>query len=96
MIFWRKIVIFHTKYPKQFRASHRSAQLEILDPPLEYTNNQQQLQHLITNYIQCFNKRTRSHMYENKLAINRLPIMNGRKTETYIFSRKYVNLRLTV
>ena len=21
MIFWRKIVIFHTKYPKQFRAS---------------------------------------------------------------------------
>jgi hypothetical protein len=26
MIFWRKIVIFHTKYPKYFRASHRSAQ----------------------------------------------------------------------
>ena len=26
MIFWRKIVIFHTKYPKQFRASFRSAQ----------------------------------------------------------------------
>ena len=26
MIFWRKIVIFHTKYPKQFRASLRSAQ----------------------------------------------------------------------
>jgi hypothetical protein len=25
-IFWRKIVIFHTKYPKKFRASHRSAQ----------------------------------------------------------------------
>jgi hypothetical protein len=26
MIFWRKIVIFHTKYPKYFRASLRSAQ----------------------------------------------------------------------
>jgi hypothetical protein len=27
MIFWRKIVIFHTKYPKYFRASLRSAQI---------------------------------------------------------------------
>ena len=26
MIFWRKIVIFHTKYLKNFRASLRSAQ----------------------------------------------------------------------
>ena len=26
IIFWRKIVIFHTKYPKKFRASLRSAQ----------------------------------------------------------------------
>jgi hypothetical protein len=26
MIFWRKIVIFHTKYPTNFRASLRSAQ----------------------------------------------------------------------
>jgi hypothetical protein len=26
IIFWRKIVIFHTKYPKNFRASLRSAQ----------------------------------------------------------------------
>jgi hypothetical protein len=26
MIFWRKIVIFHKKYPKYFRASLRSAQ----------------------------------------------------------------------
>jgi hypothetical protein len=26
MIFWRKIVIFHTKYPKHFRVSLRSAQ----------------------------------------------------------------------
>ena len=26
MIFWRKIVIFHTKYPKYFPASLRSAQ----------------------------------------------------------------------
>jgi hypothetical protein len=25
MIFWRKIVIFHTKYPNNFRASLRSA-----------------------------------------------------------------------
>ena len=42
--FWRKIVIFHTKYPNNFRASLRSAQFfklrpplpqhEILDPPL--------------------------------------------------------------
>ena len=24
MIFWRKIVIFHTKYPKHFRASLRN------------------------------------------------------------------------
>ena len=26
MIFWRKIVMFHTKYPTNFRASLRSAQ----------------------------------------------------------------------
>ena len=26
MIFWRKIVIFHTEYPTNFRASLRSAQ----------------------------------------------------------------------
>ena len=26
MICWRKIMIFHTKYPKHFRASLRSAQ----------------------------------------------------------------------
>jgi hypothetical protein len=26
MIFWRKIVIFHTKYPQNFPASLRSAQ----------------------------------------------------------------------
>jgi hypothetical protein len=26
LIFWHKIVIFHTKYPKNFRASLRSAQ----------------------------------------------------------------------
>jgi hypothetical protein len=26
MIFWRKIVIIHTKYPKSFHASLRSAQ----------------------------------------------------------------------
>ena len=25
MIFWRKIVIFHTKYPQNFRAALRSA-----------------------------------------------------------------------
>jgi hypothetical protein len=41
MIFWGKIVIFYTKYPKNVRASLRSAQFfkcvplfEILDPPL--------------------------------------------------------------
>ena len=34
MIFWRKIVIFHTKYPKNFRASLRSAQFFQVRPPL--------------------------------------------------------------
>ena len=33
MIFWRKIVIFHTKYPKNFRASLRSAQFFLRTPP---------------------------------------------------------------
>ena len=33
MIFWRKIVIFHTKYPNIFRASLRSAQFFKCDPP---------------------------------------------------------------
>jgi hypothetical protein len=27
MIFWRKIVIFHTKYPNNFHASLRSVQI---------------------------------------------------------------------
>jgi hypothetical protein len=33
MIFWRKIVIIHTKYPKNVRASLRSAQFFKLRPP---------------------------------------------------------------
>ena len=33
MIFWRKIVIFHMKYPNNFRASLRSAQFFKLLPP---------------------------------------------------------------
>ena len=33
MIFWRKIVIFHTKYPKNVRASLRSAQFFKCAPP---------------------------------------------------------------
>ena len=33
MIFWRKIVIFHTKYPKNVRASLRSAQFFQVRPP---------------------------------------------------------------
>jgi hypothetical protein len=33
MIFWRKIVIFHTKYPKYFHASIRSAQFFLSAPP---------------------------------------------------------------
>ena len=33
MIFWRKIVIFHTKYPTNFRASLRSAQFFLSPPP---------------------------------------------------------------
>jgi hypothetical protein len=45
MISWCKIVIFHTKYPQNFRASLRSSNffkcappiLEILDPPLVST-----------------------------------------------------------
>jgi hypothetical protein len=37
MIFWRKIVIFHTKYPKNFRASLRSAQFFYFPlPPLTW------------------------------------------------------------
>ena len=33
MIFWRKIVIFHTKYSKMFRASLRSTQFFLSAPP---------------------------------------------------------------
>ena len=33
MIFWRKIVIFHTKYPKNVRASLSSAQFFLSGPP---------------------------------------------------------------
>jgi hypothetical protein len=36
MISWRKIVIFHTKYPKYFRASLRSAQLKSWIRPWVY------------------------------------------------------------
>ena len=36
MIFWRKIVIFHTKYPKHFRASLHSAQFFLSTPPLAW------------------------------------------------------------
>jgi hypothetical protein len=35
-IFWSKIVIFHTKYPKNFRASLRSAQFFLSAPPLTW------------------------------------------------------------
>ena len=34
MIFLRKMVIFHTKYPKNFRASLHSAQFFKVRPPL--------------------------------------------------------------
>ena len=33
MIFWHKIVIFHTKYPKNFRTSLRSVQFFNYAPP---------------------------------------------------------------
>jgi hypothetical protein len=33
MIFWRKIVIFHMKYQKNFHASPRSAQFFLSAPP---------------------------------------------------------------
>jgi hypothetical protein len=36
MIFWRKIVIFRTKYPKNFRASLRSAQFFLSAHPLTW------------------------------------------------------------
>jgi hypothetical protein len=36
LIFWRKIVIFHTKYPKNFRASLRSALFFKCAPPLTW------------------------------------------------------------
>jgi hypothetical protein len=32
-IFWRKIVIFHTKYPQNIRTSFRSVQLFLSAPP---------------------------------------------------------------
>ena len=38
-IFWHKIVIFHTKYPKIFRASLRSAQFFKICPPPPLTWN---------------------------------------------------------
>ena len=34
MIYWRKIVIFHTEYPKNVRASLRSSQFFLSTPPL--------------------------------------------------------------
>jgi hypothetical protein len=36
MIFWHKIVIFHTKYPKKIRTSLRSAQFFQVLPPLTW------------------------------------------------------------
>ena len=33
MIFWHKIVIFHTKYPQNLRAFLRSAQFFYVRPP---------------------------------------------------------------
>jgi hypothetical protein len=36
MIFWHKIVIFHTKYPKNVRASLRSGQFFLSAPPPPY------------------------------------------------------------
>ena len=36
IFFWRKIVIFHTKYPKNFRASLCSAQLFFKSAPLAW------------------------------------------------------------
>ena len=39
MIFWRKIVIFHTKYPQNVRASLRSAQFfKVRPPPLTWNS----------------------------------------------------------
>ena len=34
IIYLRKIMIFHTKYPKMFKGAPPPPQLEILDPPL--------------------------------------------------------------
>ena len=36
MIFWRKIVIFHTKYQQKFRASLRSTQFFLSPSPLTW------------------------------------------------------------
>ena len=36
IIFWRKIVIFHTKYPNKFRTSLRSGQFFLSAPPLTW------------------------------------------------------------
>jgi hypothetical protein len=39
MICWRKIVIFHTKYPKKIRASLRLAAKTVTPPPFYITHH---------------------------------------------------------
>jgi hypothetical protein len=62
MIFLRKMVIFHTKYPKNFRASLRSAQFFKVRPPNlkswirpwycpKFENHRRELFSNVLNYI---------------------------------------------
>ena len=53
MIFWRKIVIFHTKYPKNFRASLRSARFHLSAPPLTWNPGSSPVCCLIFVYVTC-------------------------------------------
>jgi hypothetical protein len=55
IIFWRKIVIFHTKYPKHFRASLRSAQF------FKYVTVQHRNQHI--NYMIVHLEQNNRHLY---------------------------------
>ena len=64
MIFWHKIVIFHTKYPKNFRASLRSPKPEIPDPPLQDEYIQlSRLIDLCLIYSNCHNSALNYNIY---------------------------------
>ena len=51
MIFLRKMVIFHTKYPKNFRASLRSVQFFTVRPPLTWNSGSAPGTPIYVNYV---------------------------------------------